>query len=89
LLFKTFLPIVDKCLSCEDTAYKVVRWCPDGKYLAMFLRPVFHRAACSTFHTYILTSHEGHVMCGSMVQSATAEIRRGKKEIEEEEETTG
>ena len=30
-------------------------------------------------------------MCGSMVdiQSATAEIRRGKKEEEEEAETTG
>jgi len=30
-------------------------------------------------------------MCGSMVdiQSATAEIRRGKKKKEEEEETTG
>jgi len=32
-----------------------------------------------------------HTVCANMVdsQSATAEIRRGKKKIEEEEETTG
>jgi len=30
-------------LSCEDVGYpdKVVRWCSDGDYLAIFLRPVF------------------------------------------------
>jgi len=41
----------------------------------------FQRAACGTFQIYILNSHNGHTMCGSMVdtQSATAEIRRGKK----------
>jgi len=40
----------------------------------------------------ILNSHKGHIMCGSMVdiQSATAEIRRGKKKKKKkEEETTG
>jgi len=48
-----------------------------------FLRPVFSvRDACSTFQMCILNSHQGHTMCGSMVdiQSATAEIRQGKKE---------
>jgi len=36
---------------------KVVRWHPDGEFLAIFLRPVFQRAACSTFQTCILNSH--------------------------------
>ena len=36
------------------------------------------RAACNTFQTCILNSHQGHAMCRSMVdiQSVTAEIRR-------------
>jgi len=33
----SFFPIVDTCLSCEDRAHKVVRWCQNGD----FLRPVF------------------------------------------------
>ena len=39
------------------------------------------RAACSTFQTCILNSHQGHTMCQSMVdiQPAAAEIRRGIK----------
>ena len=43
--------------------------------------PHFQRAACSTFQTCILNSHQGHTMCGSMVdiQSATAQIRQGIK----------
>ena len=47
------------------------------------------RAACSTFHTCILNSHYGHIMRGSIVdiQSATAEIRRGKKRRKKKEET--
>jgi len=42
----------------------------------------FQRAACSRLRTCILNSHEGHTMCGSMVniQSPTVEVRRGKKE---------
>jgi len=41
----------------------------------------FQRAACSRFQTCILNSHWGHTKCGSMadIQSAAAEIRRGKK----------
>jgi len=55
-----------------------------------FLRAVFQRAARSTFQTCILNLHQGHTMCGSMVdiQSPTAEIRRGKKE-RKKIETTG
>jgi len=50
----------------------------------IFLRPVFQLAACSTFQTCIINSHQGHTMCGSMVdsQSPTAEIRRAKKKKE-------
>jgi len=48
-----------------------------------FLRLHFQRAACSTFQTCILNSHNGHTMCRRVVdiqfQHATAEIRRGKK----------
>jgi len=60
---------------------KVVRWCLEGDFLAIFCVLYFQRAACSTFQTCVLNSHYGHVMYGSMVdiQSATAEIRRGKK----------
>jgi len=73
----SFFPIVDTCLSCEDIARQNCAIVPNGD----FLRPVFQRAACSTFQTCILNSHKGHTMCGSMVdiQSATAKIRRGKK----------
>jgi len=42
----------------------------------------FQRAARNTFQTCILNLHQGHTVCGSMVdiQSPSAEIRRGKKE---------
>jgi len=50
----SFFTIVDTCLSCEDI---VVRWCPDGNFLATFCLLCFHRAACSTFQTCILNSH--------------------------------
>jgi len=56
-----------------------------------FVSGIFQRAACSTFQTCILNLHQGHTMCGSMVdiQSPTAEIRRGKKKEERKIETTG
>jgi len=61
---------------------KVVRWCRNGAFLAILWVLHFQRSTCSTFQTCILNSHEGHIMCGSMVdiQTATLEIRRGKKE---------
>jgi len=65
-----------------------MRWCADDEFLAIFCILHFQQAACSMFQTCILNSHKRHTMCGSMVdiQSVTAEIRRGKKKIEE---TTG
>jgi len=82
LLLNKFFPIVSTCLSCENIARQVVRWCPDSDFLTTFCVLYLQRAACSTFQTYTLNSHEGHAMCGSVadIQSATAEIRRGKKE---------
>jgi len=78
LLFNKFFPIVDTCRRCEDTARQSCEMVPKWR----FLRPVFLRAACSTFQTGILYSHQGHTMYAGMVdiQSATAEIRRGKKD---------
>ena len=58
-----------------------MRWCPDGDFWRLFCVLCFQRAACSRFQTCILNLHWGHTMCGSManIQSAAAEIRRGKK----------
>ena len=39
LLLSKFFPIVDTCLA-KIWPDKVVRWCPDGDFLAIFLRPV-------------------------------------------------
>jgi len=77
----SFFLIVNTCLSCEDTARQTVRWCRNGDFLAIFCILYFQRAACSTFQMRILNSHQGHIMCGSMVgiQSAMAENRQGKK----------
>ena len=52
-----------------------------GKKLVKQQYVLHMSAACSTFQTCILNSHQGHTMCGSKVdiQSAAAEIRRGIK----------
>jgi len=74
------------CLtSFSDCQY--VRWYRDCDFCVLYLQ----RAACSTFQTCILNSHQGHTMCRSMVDIQFATARRGKK-IEEERrkiETTG
>jgi len=71
----------------RETIDKVVRWCQDGEFLAIFCVLYFQRAASSTFQTCILNSHYGHTMCRSMVdiQFPTAENRRGRKEEKEKE----
>jgi len=65
----------------------VVRWCSDADFFASFLRPVlyFQRAACSTFsdlHPKFALRPYHVSKYGIDIQSAAAEIRRGKK-IEE------
>ena len=64
-----------------------------GKKLEMWANVMvlnFQRAVHRTFQTCILNSHLGHTTCRSVadIQSAAAEIRRGKKE-ERKKETTG
>jgi len=63
----SFFLIVDTCLSCEDTADKVVRWCPDGKFLAIFLRPVFsasHAQYISDLHSKFALRPQHDWKCG-------------------------
>jgi len=40
-IFNKFFPIVDTCLSCEDIARESCAMDQDGKFLAIFLCPVF------------------------------------------------
>ena len=84
LLLNKFFPTVETCLSCEDIARQNCGMVPRRRFLRHFCVVYLQRAACSTLQTCILNSHKGHTMCGSMVdiQSPTAEIRRGKKELE-------
>jgi len=77
LLLDKFFPIVDTCLSCKDIAQRscvmVPIWRIFGSCISSELHAAHFRPA--------LNLHYSHTMCGSMVdiQSATAEIRRGKK----------
>jgi len=86
LLLNKFFSIVDTCLSCEDIARQscgmVRRW----RFFASFLRPVFPASRLqhiSDLHSKFALRLT-YIMCQSMVdnldiQSAAAEIRRGKK----------
>ena len=82
LLLNNFFPTVDTYLSFEDIARQSCAMVPRWRFLATFLRPVF--AASHVQHISDLHSKfalRPHHMCASMaeIQSATAEIRRGKK----------
>jgi len=57
----------------------------DGAKMANFCILYFQWAACSKFQTCILNLHQGHTMCATMtdIQSATVEIRQGKKKTED------
>jgi len=73
------------CLSCEDIARQVVRWCADGDFFEDFLRPSFSASRMqhvSDLHPkFALRPHHVRKYMAD-VQSAIAEIRRGKKEEE-------
>jgi len=80
-VFNNFFPIVDTCLSCEDTARQSCAMVPNGDSL----RPVFSASRVqhiSVIHSkFALRPH--HVWKYMVdIQSLTAEIRRGKKEEE-------
>jgi len=73
--------IVDTCLSFEDIWHdKVVPWCPDGDIWRL-LCPAFPGSCvqhASGLLKFALRPH--HVWNIADIQSATAQIRRGKKE---------
>jgi len=76
----SIFPIVNTCLSCEDIAWQSFAMVPRRRFLASCISSKRHAV------------HFTPALCGSMadIQSATAEIRRGKKEDEEKKkETTG
>jgi len=81
LLFNKFFPIVVTWLSCEDIARQSCAMVSRWRLFGDFLRPEF--PVSRTQHISDLHSKFalGHTMCRSMVdiQSAAAEIRRGKK----------
>ena len=84
LLVNNFFLIVDKCLSCADIARQSCTMVPRRRLFGDFLHPAFPASSVQ----YISDLHSKfplrpHTMCGSTAdtQSATAEIRRGKKEI--------
>jgi len=54
LAFNKFFPIVDTCLSCEDSARQSCAMLPKWRYFCVLY---FQRAACSTFQTCVLNSH--------------------------------
>ena len=57
LLFnKFFCRLWIHALVAKIQPNKVVRWCPDGEFLAIFWVLYFQRAMCSTFQTCILNS---------------------------------
>ena len=80
-MLNKFFPIVDTCLSCEDIARQIVRWCPDGDFLGPAF-PASRAHHISDMHSkFTLEPH--HVWKYMVdIQSATAEIRRGKKKKE-------
>jgi len=91
LLFKTFLPIVDTCLNCEDIAGQSCAMVPRWRIFGPFLHPVF--SASNVHHVSYLHSkfalrphHVWKYARHPIVQSPTAEMRRGKKKKNEEKE---
>jgi len=49
LLLNEFFSVVDMCLSCEDIADKVDRWCADGEFLAIFCVLYFSEPRAARF----------------------------------------
>ena len=85
MLLNKFFPIVNKCLTCEDVARQICAMVPRWQFLATFLHPVLSASRMqhiSDLHSkFALRPH--HVWKLVDIQSAAAEIRRGKKKIED------
>ena len=89
-MLNKFFPIVDRCLGCEDIARQSCAMVPRWRFLATFLRPVFSASRVpQVSDLHLKFALRPHHVCGSMVdiQSAAAEIRRGKEEEEERRRT--
>jgi len=87
----SFFSIVDVCLSCEDIARQVVRWCPDGDF-GDFLRPVFSASRAQRVSDLHLKFALRPTLCEQVWQTSTLRrLRLGeeKKKQEDEEQTTG
>ena len=57
-MLNKFFPIVDMCLNCKDIQPdKVVGWCPDGDFLAIFACCIFSEPRAARFRPafYIYT----------------------------------
>jgi len=87
LLFNKFFfrlstnALVPKCLSSEDIADDIVRWCQNGDFFASCISSEPHAAHFRLHSKFALGPH--HV-CMVDIQSAVAEIRRGKKRKKKE-----
>ena len=57
LVLNKFFRLSIHALVAKILPDKVVGWCPDGDFLAIFCVLYFQRAARSTFHTGILNLH--------------------------------
>jgi len=57
LLLNTFFRLPMHALFAKIQPEKLVGWCPDGDFLAIFCVLYFQRAARSTFQTCILNLH--------------------------------
>jgi len=82
MLLNKFFPIFDMCLSSEDIGRQSCAMVPRWRFLATFLCPVFSASRMQQVSDLHLKIRTKASMCGSMadIQSAAAEIRRGKKE---------
>jgi len=58
---------------------KVVRWCPDDEFFAIFLHPVFSDGRVQHVSDLHLNSHKGHTVCGSMITSNLRRLRIGEE----------
>ena len=79
LVFNKFFSIVDICLSSEDIARQVVRWCQNGYFFASCISASRVQQISDMHSKFALWPH--HVW----KYSPTAEIRRGKKKERKKE----
>ena len=92
MLFNNFFRLLIKVLVAKIQPDEVVRWCADGEFLAIFLRPVFSASRVqhiSDMHSKF-TPRPHHVLNLVDIKAPTAENRQGKEERrrKKKEETT-